>query len=93
VKSSWKIIYFTEYTKLNLSLKKKKGINNAFSVNTVTRNALITKDFIFRRVALHNGLKYCFFTIKPEMVGFRFGAFNFTKKMGGKIHSKKIKKK
>jgi len=78
---------------LNLvKLKQIKGLEKPV-LRIFSRNIKITASFIDLAVEVHNGKKFVKFLVVPEMVGFRFGDFSFTKKMGIIIHKEKIKKK
>lgn len=57
------------------------------------RNSTILSVFINRRVAVPVHLRYFKFTIKPFMVGHKFGEYAPTKLMGRAIHARGRKKK
>lgn len=56
-------------------------------------SSAITKAYVGRRVAVHNGKLYQNFSIKKAMIGYKFGEFITTTKLGPTIHQAKRKKK
>lgn len=77
-RSSWKGFFF-----------QTKKINT----NEVSRNSTIFAKDIGKDVSIYNGKNFQKFRIKYRNVGYKFGQFFFTKKMGAGIHSKDLKKK
>ncbi len=59
-------------------------------------NGVVELSFVGKRVSIYNGKLYQTFTVKRDMVGYKFGFFITTKSLGPKIHisvnSKKQKK-
>lgn len=55
-----------------------------------SRASLITSKILDKRIAVYNGRKFITFTVRPSMLGYRFGEFSFTRKFG-KVH--KLEKK
>ena len=58
----------------------------------------ITFEFVGQQVAVYNGQLFQNFSVLPAMVGFKFGEFIRTKKLGSAIHQtgkkgKKLPKK
>lgn len=75
-----------------LKVKQIRGVEKPV-IRVFSREALITKSFVDLFVEVHNGKRFVKFLVVPEMLGFRFGDFSFTKKMGMGIHKEKSKKK
>jgi len=67
---------------------KKKNINTIY---TRSRNSTITFDFLDLVVYIYNGKMYYPLTVKKNILGYKFGAFSFTKKKA--VYKKKKKKK
>lgn len=61
--------------------------------NQMGRNCTISAKHIGKDVMIYNGRRFQKFRIKYRYVGYKFGQFFFTKKMGAGIHAKDIKKK
>src|SRR5690554_1483461 len=51
------------------------------------RRALVTDKFVGKRVAVHNGRRFLSFIVRKSMIGYKFGEFSLTKKIGA-IHKK-----
>lgn len=88
MRSKWK----GSFVKLGLLKKLKMRATFIYA-----RNAVVTSNFLSRRVNIYNGKRFISVLVKPEMIGFKFGAFALTKSLGAVIHrtakSKKKKKK
>lgn len=82
MRAIWKGKYF------NLFNKFEKEYIRIFD-----RSAVITKEFLGKRVYVYNGVRYTSFLVRPLMVGLRFGNFSLTKKLGAKIHQTAKNKK
>jgi len=50
-----------------------------------TRRALVTDKFVGKRVAVYNGRRFLSFIVRKSMIGYKFGEFSLTKKIGA-IH-------
>jgi ribosomal protein S19 len=50
-----------------------------------TRRALVTDEFVGKRVAVYNGRRFLSFIVRKSMIGYKFGEFSLTKKIGA-IH-------
>jgi small subunit ribosomal protein S19 len=70
-------------------LYKKSLLNKA---HVFSRDATILAEFVGLDIAVHNGMSFYPLSITPEMVGFKFGEFVFTKKTGSAIHKNQLKK-
>jgi len=57
------------------------------------RDSIIPKSFLNKRIAVHAGNRFHSFIVRRGMVGHKFGEFSLTKRLGGIIHIKKVKKK
>ena len=66
-----------------LKLKKNK-------INIWSRSSVIPEIFLNKYVFIHNGKDFKKVLVTREKVGFKFGSFSFSKKVGQKI---KVKKK
>jgi|ERR1700758_5012966 len=62
---------------------------------TKSRNSTIIEEFVGKIISVYNGKTYVRVKVRPKMVGFKLGAFSFTKKMGKSVHNsdKNAKKK
>jgi small subunit ribosomal protein S19 len=50
-----------------------------------SRRALVTSKFVGKRVAVYNGRRFLSFIVRKSMIGYKFGEFSLTKKIGA-IH-------
>lgn|SRR5690554_3040571 len=50
-----------------------------------SRRALVTDKFVGKRVAVYNGRRFLSFIVRKSMIGYKFGEFSLTKKIGA-IH-------
>jgi small subunit ribosomal protein S19 len=57
------------------------------------RSLVITMSYLNKRVLVYSGLRFVSILIREIMVGHKFGEFVVTKSLGGKIHTKKKKKR
>jgi ribosomal protein S19 len=58
-----------------------------------SRSSTILDQFVGLRFEVYNGKTFKTLKISKEMVGYKFGEFVFTKKLGSSIHKKKITKR
>jgi ribosomal protein S19 len=58
-----------------------------------TKNSIITSWYIGKKVRVYCGNRFITLEISRGMVGYKFGQFIMTKRMGSFIHKKKKKKK
>lgn len=74
------------------SLKKVKP--NVYSQKLIIfdRSLRIIKNLIGKRVSIYDGKIFISLLVRDYHVGYRFGQFIKTKKMGGNIHRKDVKK-
>lgn len=94
-RSIWKVLY---QSKNILKLKNNKSTSQ---LKIWSRSSVICKEFLGKKVFVHNGNKFLSVIVKPEMIGHKFGEFAFTKRLGRTIHNlekskgvnKSIKKK
>jgi ribosomal protein S19 len=73
----------------------KKVNPNMFSLTktaVVDRSLRIVKGLIGKRISIYNGKEFVSLLIRDYHVGYRFGQFIKTKKLGGNIHNKELKK-
>lgn len=83
-RSIWKPIF------QNISVLKSGKKKNEIKI--WSRSSLITENFKNKKVLVHKGLhNLMYLFIKKQMIGYKFGEFVFTKKMGSNIHRKKKK--
>lgn len=80
-RSVWKVLYQANSV---LRTKSNKIVNQP---KIWSRSSVICKEFVWKKVLVHNGNKFIAITIKPEMVGHKFGEFAFTKRLGRTIHN------
>lgn len=50
------------------------------------RDSIITDFFLGHRVLVYNGRKFQSFVVRPSMIGYKFGEFSFTRRVGEGIH-------
>ncbi len=50
-----------------------------------SRRSLVTDKFVGKRVAVYNGRRFLSFIVRKSMIGYKFGEFSLTKKIGA-IH-------
>ena len=50
-----------------------------------SRRSIVTNQFVGMRVAVYNGRKFLSFIVRKSMIGYKFGEFSITKKIGA-IH-------
>lgn len=60
-------------------------VNKRSDVYVWSRRALVTAEFVGKRVAVYNGRRFLSFIVRKSMVGYKFGEFSLTKKIGA-IH-------
>lgn len=83
-RSRWKSIF----QNFNIIKSRKKN-----EINIWSRSSIITENFKNKKIFVHKGLhNLTYLYVKKQMVGYKFGEFVFTKKMGSNIHKKKKKK-
>jgi len=84
-RSIWKPIF--QNISIIKSIKKKNEIR------IWSRSSMITEKFKNKKVLVHKGLhNLTYLFIKKQMIGYKFGEFIFTKKIGFSIHKKKKNK-
>lgn len=84
MRSSWKKIYLTNTTLVNLKFLVTKG--NVFNVKP---GEVITKYHLGNTWKLYNGFNFIFIKVSLDNINYKFGEFVKTKKTGIKIHMKK----
>jgi len=62
-------------------------------MKVLTRSSTITKDLVGRKVIIHKGRDWRTMVISAYMVGYKFGAFAITKRIGRYIHNNAKKHK
>lgn len=98
MKSSWKFNFFCKnsyFLSINnmfvaniehVDMKLKKYFDLQNQQNrvrvTVQRNSYVSMDYVGLRVLIPNGRVKISVLVKPEMVGFKFGSFIQTKRIG-----------
>lgn len=87
-RSIWKLGY--QHPSL-LKLASKNIKNKKGNIKIWDRATVITSDLINTNIEIYNGQKFLPLLVAPEMVGYKFGEFAFTRKRC--IHKKKNKKK
>jgi small subunit ribosomal protein S19 len=87
-RSNYKGPYVSEKLLKKAIDAKKKNVNVIY---TRSRNSTITFDFLDFIVYIYNGKTYYPLTVKKNILGYKFGAFSFTKKKA--VYKKKKKKK
>lgn len=85
-RSIWKVPYIHNIFFSNM-LKNKKVFN------IWSRNSIIPFIFLNRKFKIHNGIWLLTTSIKFSMIGYKFGEFSFSKRMGKEIHFKQKNKK
>ena len=85
-RSIWKVPYIHNIFFSNM-LKNKKIFN------IWHRNSIIPSIFLNRKFKVHNGIWLLTTNIKFSMIGYKFGEFSFSKRMGREIHFKQKNKK
>ena len=58
-----------------------------------SRSSHILPSDVGHKVAIHDGRRLSWIQIRNPMVGFKFGSFMLTKRLGGGIHLSPSKKK
>lgn len=58
----------------------KTVLNKKSDVYLWSRSALVTKQFVGKRVSIHNGREFSSIVVRPTMLGHRFGEFAFSKR-------------
>jgi ribosomal protein S19 len=93
MKSKWKIQYYSNnFEVVKLSIINKKSVLKLFNFDRglfVKRQNIITQRYVGKRVQIHTGYRYISLKVKTEMLGFVFGSFIFSKKIGIKHLTKK----
>ena len=54
---------------------------------TYSRDTVIPPEFVGYTIAIHNGKKFNHLRITQHMVGYKLGAFSYTKRVGSSIHN------
>lgn len=85
-RSSWKFPIVLKEN-LNFILKKNKSKN----IKIIERNAIITSEFLNKKVSIYNGKVFINVFIDKNKIGYKFGEFAYTRKIP--IHKKSKKKK
>lgn len=85
-------LLFLFYNSLKITEKRK------FRIQVWSRRSTILPIFVGTNVEIHDGKKFVNLSITKNMVGYKFGEFALTKRIGRSIHkeaivSKKILKK
>ena len=75
MRSTWKGPYITQKIYTNLLQRNKK----IFYLKK--KNNVILPEFIDLKIKVYNGKKFFDMQITPSMVGYKFGAFIFTRKL------------
>jgi ribosomal protein S19 len=78
---------------LSGNLNSNARVTKKSEVYTYLRGCKIPPSVKDKRVAVYNGFYFSSFIVKPWMIGYKFGVFSRTKKLGTKIHEKKKKGK
>ncbi len=86
MRSSWKGKFITNEI---VNLYKSSDLNKA---SVFSRDATILSEFVGLDLSVHNGMTFYPIHVTPEMVGYKFGEFIFTKKTGTFIHKNQLKK-
>ena len=81
-RSSWKFPIVLKEN-LNFILKKNKSKN----IKIIERNAIITSEFLNKKVSIYNGKVFINVFIDKNKIGYKFGEFVYTRKPC--IHKKK----
>ena len=84
-RSSWKFPIVLKEN-LNFILKKNKSKN----IKIIERNAIITSEFLNKKVSIYNGKVFINVFIDKNKIGYKFGEFAYTRKIP--IHKKSKKK-
>ncbi len=80
---------FVDGKLLKMAIDAKK--NNKNVIYTRSRSTTITFDFLDLTVYVYNGKMYYPLNIREHMLGYKFGAFSFSKKKA--VYKKKKKKR
>lgn len=75
--------------------KKKIFFNSLGGISKVyDRSLAVIKSLVGKRISVYDGKTFISLLIRDHHVGYRFGQFIKTKKMGGNIHNdtRKMKK-
>nr|YP_010227905.1 ribosomal protein S19 [Polymyxa betae]CAG9644882.1 ribosomal protein S19 [Polymyxa betae] len=75
MRSTWKGPYITQKIYTNLLQTNKK----IFYLKK--KNNVILPEFIGLKIKVYNGKKFFDMQVTPSMVGYKFGAFIFTRKL------------
>lgn len=86
-RSSWKG-FFLDPCLSPFKINEKKNYFKVWS-----RRSTITLHLVNKTLYIYNGKIFEKLLITPDMIGFKFGDFIFTKKRGKFIHLKQVKKK
>jgi len=57
------------------------------------RNSLLPATFVYKRIRVYNGIWYLTTDITGQMLGFKTGAFSYTRRCDPLIHAKHKKKR
>ena len=89
-----KFLYVKYILKKNIIKKKKKDFSKLL-IKVWDKSSIILSIFVGFSFLIYNGKKFMPIRILKNMVGYRFGEYVLTKKIGSTIHvvSKKRKKK
>lgn len=85
-RSVWKVPFVSRLFFSNFLAKKK-------NFNVWQRSSKIPSSFVNKRIRIHNGIWLLSLNVKPNMVGYKFGEFSFSKRMGKIIHFQNKSKK
>ncbi len=67
----------------------KFNLSQKVIINVWSRSSTILPFFVGLTVRVHNGNKFKYLTIQPDMSYFKFGEFAYTKRIGMGIHNVK----
>jgi small subunit ribosomal protein S19 len=95
-RSLWKTYFCDTKIVKTVYFLMKNNLEKSIVMDVWSRNSTILPYFLGLTFRIHNGNKFHYLTIKPEMFFYKFGEFSYTKRMGFSIHdikkSKKLKK-
>lgn len=92
MRSKWKLPVI-DYNLLSLVNNKLARSNSIKRIPFVySRNTVILPEFVDLKFNVYNGKVFKLLKVSKDMVGFKFGFFVFTKKLGSSIHKSKILK-
>jgi len=91
MRSGWKPKYL-DHNLQSLFLRNKNP-KRPVLLKIFSRSSTITKSFLGRKVAVHQGKDFAKFTVKDYMVGHKFGEYSPTRLVGSDMHFRKKGKK